>query len=289
MGAAHPGTISDDALPTATDALLDLLVSEDEESPEAMDLLRRASCHVVLPDREPSALRQMLARRGQRYTHSEVEESVFEVSLGLLPESWAAARERLRVRVEAAEKTVALPKPEEPSRRKGKSPVLSRRGSRPAAEPTTSPTPEGAILKLLSDDTACLREVASLSQYPLVGEELRRVSQQVWHALRRRGRDYRGRHFSDHLAAVVKDLFPHSKGAEWSPEWAHAIAHVGVEHVARRTPPGAQPVPSEEEERAFKDIRQAAISEDRRAYRLAVRSWVDAVLLPFEGDAADAG
>ncbi len=300
MGARHlfpAGPAPDDGSPPAADALLEL-VAEDAD---AGGCLRRASRHVVLTDREPAALRRMLASRGHRHTHEEVERAVYEVALELLPESWAAARERLRLRVEDARKTVPIggarssAGASEPARpEKGGPPVLVRRGKPDAHGPEADPdagtpegaSPEGDILRLLSEDTACLREVASLSQYPLVGDELLRVSRRLWRAGRARGRHHRGRHFSDHVAAVVRDLFPHSPGAAWSEEWADAIARAGAEYVARRTPVGASPVPSEDEEKAFAEIREAAEREDRRAYRLAVRAWVDAVLAPFGEESA---
>ncbi len=261
MGVSHLGAVPEDPQPPAAESLLELLA----EDADAGVSLRRASRHVVLPDREPMALRQMLHRRGFRYGHEEVEAAVFEVSLELLPESWAAARERLRLR---SEKPVSQLVEE--------------------AKKKATPTPE-AIASLLAEDTACLREVASLSQYPLVGEEMLRVTLKLWRALRRRGRHYRGRYFSDHLAVVVRDLFPHSKGAEWSVEWADAVACAAAKHVASQVPPGVQPVPSEDEERAFGEIRKAALAEDRGAYRRAVRSWVDAVLVPFEEDDSASG
>ena len=268
MGVSRLGVVPKDPQPPATESLLEL-VAEDAD---AGALLRRASRHVVPSDREPSKLRQMLYGRGHRYSHEEVEAAVYEVSLELLPGSWAAARERLRLRTERPVSRLA---------------DGAKRKPPPTQDAPTGPPPEDAIAAMLADDTACLREVASLSLYPLVGEELLRVSRRLWRALRARGRHYRGRHFSDHVAAVVKELFPHSPGAAWSSEWAQAVAHAGTEYVSRRTPIGARPVPSEEEEEAFAEIRAAAESEDRRAYRLAVRRWVDAMLAPFED--ADAG
>ncbi len=247
---------------TAADALREL-VSEDAE---ALASLRRASAHVVMPDREPSALRQMLSRRGQRYTHEEVEAAIYEVAFELLPESWAAARERLRLRVEAQAKTTPI----------------SKKGKRTAAEDMT---PEEAIANLLAEDTACLREVASLSLYPLVGDELWRVARMLWRALRNRGHHYQGRYFSDHVYAVVRDLFPSSPGAAWSEEWAGAVACAAIEHVASQTPRGGAPVNTEAVERAVAEVEEAALAEDRRAYRRGVRSWVDASFAPFERDA----
>ena len=268
MGVSRIGAVPEDPHTPAVESLLELVV----EDADAVASLRRASRHVVLPDREPTALRQMLHRRGLRYGHEEVEAAVFEVSLELLPESWAAARERLRLRTEKPVSRLAEGAKKAP----------------PTPDAPSGPPPEDAIASLLADDTACLREVASLSLHPLVGEELLRVSRRLWRALRARGRHYRGRHFSDHLAAVVRDLFPHSPGARWSPEWEAAIAQAAVGHVRSQTPTGAQPVPSEASRIAFDRVREAALSEDRRAYRLAVRAWVDAELAPFAED-ADAG
>ncbi len=265
MGVSRIGAVPEDPQPPAAESLLELLA----EDSDAVASLRRASRHVVLPDREPMALRQMLHRRGLRYGHEEVEAAVFEVALELLPESWAAARERLRLRSEKPVSQLV-----DGAKRKGTQ--------------TDGPLPEDAIAALLLEDTACLREVATLSLYPLVGEELLRVSRRLWRALRARGRHYRGRHFSDHLAAVVKDLFPHSPGAKWSPDWEAAISKAAARHVHLQTPPGAQPVPSEASRIAFDRVREAALAEDRRAYRLAVREWVDAELAPFAED-ADAG
>ncbi len=254
--------VADDSLPPAADALLEL-VAEDAE---ALAVLQRASRYVVLPDREPSALRQTLSRQGQRYSYEEVEAAIYEVAHELLPESWAAARERLRLRVEAQAKTTPI----------------ARKGKRTAADDLT---PEDAIAHLLVEDTACLREVASLSLYPLLGGELTRVTRLLWRALRNRGHHFEGRYFSDHVYAVVRDLFPSSPGAAWSEEWADAIANAAITHVASRTPRGAAPVASEEVERAVAGMEEAALAEDRRAYRRAVRSWVDATLAPFESDA----
>ncbi len=251
--------VPDEEGSNATESLLEV-VAEDAE---ALASLRRASAHVDMPDREPSALRQMLSRCGQRYTHEEVEAAIYEVALVLLPESWAAARERLRLRVEAQAKTASI----------------SSQRNRTAAE---GPTPEEAIQELLLEDTACLREVASLSLQPLLGGELLRVTRLLWRALRNRGRHFEGRYFSDHVYAVVRDLFPYSPGAEWSDEWANAIALAAIDHVARQTPRGSVPVASEEVERAVAEIEAAGVAEDRRAYRRAVRSWVDGMLAPFE-------
>ncbi len=264
MGEPHLRAVLDDPGrdASATDALLDLLASEDAE---ALAVLQRASRHVVIPDREPSALRQILSRRsqGQRYSYEEVEAAIYEVALELLPESWAASRERLRLRVEGRSKTTPI----------------ARKGKRTAADDLT---PEDAIAHLLVEDTACLREVASLSLYPLLGGELTRVTRLLWRALRGRGHHYQGRYFSDHLYAVVRDLFPSSPGAEWSEEWANAIALAAINHVASQKPPGSAPVNTDAVERAVAEVEDAGAAEDRRAYRRAVRSWVDGMLAPFE-------
>ncbi len=77
--------------------------------------------------------------------------------------------------------------------------------------------------------------------------------------------------------------------AEWNTEWAQTIALAGAEYVARHTPPGARPVPSEAVEKAVAEIAAAGEAQDRRRFRLAVRAWVDASLAPFEDSAASSG
>lgn len=253
--------VPEDEGSNATESLLEV-VAEDAE---ALATLRRASRHVVLSDGEPLALRRKLVARGHHHTPAEVEAAIYEVALDLFPESWAAAHERLRLCVESRSKTTSL---------------SSKRGER-AAETS----PEEAIASLLLEDTASLREVAALSLYPLLGDELLRVTRRLWRALRARGHHYQGRYFSDHVYAVVRDLFPSSPGAAWSEEWAGAVACAAIEHVASQTPRGGAPVNTEAVERAVAEVEEAALAEDRRAYRRGVRSWVDASFAPFERDA----
>lgn len=250
--------VPEDEGSNATESLLEL-VSEDVE---ALAYLRCASRHVVLSDGEPLALRRKLVARGHHHTPAEVEAAIYEVALVLFPESWAAAHERLRLCVESRSKTTSL---------------SSKRRSGERAAKTS---PEEAIASLLLEDTASLREVASLSLYPLLGDELLRVTRRLWRALRERGRHFEPRHFSDHLYSVVRDIFPHSPGAEWSVEWADAVTRAALTHVASHTSRGASPDSSEAALNAVAEIEQAALAEDRRRYRLAVRAWVDAVLPP---------
>lgn len=227
------------------DALLDLL-SEDRE---AMVHLTHASKFIVLPTKIVTILRTALVRRGQHYPYDEVEAAIYEVALDLFPASWAAAKERLNLY------------------------VLARR------EQPVEQMPEDAIKVLAHASRTHLMELASLSLGVLEGDELLRVTRVLWSTLSEVGKRFEPEHFSDHVYAVVRDLFPHAQGARWSSRWAEEILSRDIQYVAERYIEGADLSATED---TVDEITTAGLAEDRRRYRRAVRAWVVAHLQAFD-------
>ncbi len=201
------------------------------------------------------AFRSALAAHGQHYRHDEIESVLYALAEELLPGSWAAGWERLQCRVA----------------HRG----LRERGMVTA---TTTSTAAVAIEKLMHEENVWLKELYLLAMSPPDYGYLREVSTKVWAELRRRGEVFHGKHFTDYMYEVLHAIFPLSPGARWDDAWAESLAIRAIAHVGAKAPGGVCPELPEEVQEAADEMDAAAVAEDRRRYRRAVGSWVEATL-----------
>lgn len=220
-------------------ALLDLLADDGEATARFEGACRR---FVIFPDAEVLAFRSVLSRWGCRHTFEEVEAALYALALDELPGSWAAGRERLRRR------------------------VLDRDGGAVGAPPAAT-----AVEDLLATETAWVREVWLLAEDPPDYERLREVSAKVWRELRRRGKEYPGEHFSEHIHEVLRAVFPSAPGAAWDSVWERALLRRAREHLREH---GYLGVHGEVTKPFAEEMLAAKVAGDRACFRRAVRGWV---------------
>lgn len=205
---------------------------------------------------EAPAFRAVLPAHLRHYRYETTEDALYGLALDLLPSSPAASRARLQARVHARARA--------PLARGREGADASHRGSPAVA----------AIQDLLVSDTRYLKELSLLAMSPPDYGYLREVATKLWSELRLRGHEFDGEGFTDHVWAVLRELFPYSPGAAWDHEWAAGLVRRAFRHVADRHVEGAHWVglPAESE------VSLAAEAEDRVRYRAAVRAWVRAAL-----------
>ncbi len=252
--ARHLSVVPDPGPVEAYEAMLDLL-AEDEAAARFESACRR---YVIVPDGEVLALRAALVRRVEHHRYEHVEAAFYALALEELPGSWAAGRERLRLRIH----------------------------DRDAVGGTRFPAATAAIESLMHGETAWLKEMWLLAEDPPDYPRLREVAARVWVELRRRGQDFQPEHFSEHVHEVLHAVFPHSPGAALDRAWADDLYRRAESYLDENGIREA--LATEEEVEHVLGADRAIAENDHRRYRRVLREWLEAARDASDGSSPSA-
>lgn len=207
---------------------------------------------VGLPERAEK-LAEALRERGlagdlpPHVLQDAVEALIPEMAAELLPESAAAAWEKLLERV---------------------------RRKHPGYE-----EPVGAVLRLCGADPRVFRRLTHVALAEPDYEELRAAAQEAWQELRERGRRFDPEGFSAHLWVAIREIFPKAPGAAWDAGWADEVR----QEVQRRLSRHAEEAGVEVAEvdisgidAAVERMREVEEAQDRVGFRQAARQAIHA-------------
>lgn len=176
-----------------------------------------------------------------------VEALIPELALELLPESPAAAWERLLAKVRE--------------------------------DAVTYEGPSGAIQRLAAADRRIFCGLAHLALVEPDQATLVAVAREVWVELSRRGHDYESRGFSDFVWLAIREAFPGLPGTAWDGNWAAYIYREllrDLVRVASEAGVEAAEVDTRSLDEAMNEMAAAEEAEDPVAFRQAARRAIKA-------------